>query len=152
MAVLFPRHLTPQRRQETISHIQTFRDYFHYHIKASKVIIFHKPYVKAQDNMAFCRLTSTRGCDDGRRISCRVCTLLFSGLCNNADPLQYSTGRDLRTRRKSARQQAVAHSESRDDGSKSMSLIKRSPYHRQGDIHAFQLKKVKPFCYLSHHA
>lgn len=36
-AVLFPRHLTPQRRQETISHIQTFRDYFHYHIKASKV-------------------------------------------------------------------------------------------------------------------
>lgn len=37
--VLFPRHLTPQRRQETISHIQTFRDYFHYHIKASKVKI-----------------------------------------------------------------------------------------------------------------
>ena len=35
--VLFPRHLTPQRRQENISHIQTFRDYFHYHIKASKV-------------------------------------------------------------------------------------------------------------------
>lgn len=38
--VLFPRHLTPQRRQETISHIQTFRDYFHYHIKASKVSAF----------------------------------------------------------------------------------------------------------------
>lgn len=37
MLVLFPRHLTPQRRQENISHIQTFRDYFHYHIKASKV-------------------------------------------------------------------------------------------------------------------
>ena len=36
-AVLFPRHLTIQRRQESISHIQTFRDYFHYHIKASKV-------------------------------------------------------------------------------------------------------------------
>lgn len=36
-AVLFPRHLTPQRRYENISHIQTFRDYFHYHIKASKV-------------------------------------------------------------------------------------------------------------------
>jgi actin related protein 2/3 complex, subunit 2 len=35
--VLFPRHLSPQRRAETISHIQTFRDYFHYHIKASKV-------------------------------------------------------------------------------------------------------------------
>lgn len=35
--VLFPRHLTKQRREESISHIQTFRDYFHYHIKASKV-------------------------------------------------------------------------------------------------------------------
>ncbi|KAI5776616.1 Arp2/3 complex, 34 kd subunit p34-Arc-domain-containing protein [Geopyxis carbonaria] len=34
--VLFPRHLTAQRREESISHIQTFRDYFHYHIKAAK--------------------------------------------------------------------------------------------------------------------
>ncbi|CAD6504341.1 BgTH12-06072 [Blumeria graminis f. sp. triticale] len=37
--VLFPRHLTRQRREEVISHIQTFRDYFHYHIKASKAYI-----------------------------------------------------------------------------------------------------------------
>lgn len=37
--VLFPRHLTKQRRYEVISHIQTFRDYFHYHIKASKAYI-----------------------------------------------------------------------------------------------------------------
>ncbi|KAI9885195.1 MAG: ARP2/3 actin-organizing complex subunit Arc34 [Watsoniomyces obsoletus] len=37
--VLFPRHLTSQRREDTISHIQTFRDYFHYHIKASKAFI-----------------------------------------------------------------------------------------------------------------
>lgn len=35
--VLFPRHLTPQRQGDVISHIETFRDYFHYHIKASKV-------------------------------------------------------------------------------------------------------------------
>lgn len=35
--VLFPRHLTPQRMPDVISHIQTFRDYFQYHIKASKV-------------------------------------------------------------------------------------------------------------------
>ena len=39
LAVLFPRHLTPARREEVISHIQTFRDYFHYHIKASKAYI-----------------------------------------------------------------------------------------------------------------
>jgi len=39
LAVLFPRHLKPARRAENISHIQTFRDYFHYHIKASKAYI-----------------------------------------------------------------------------------------------------------------
>lgn len=39
ITVLFPRHLTNQRREEVISHIQTFRDYFHYHIKASKAYI-----------------------------------------------------------------------------------------------------------------
>ena len=38
--VLFPRHLKKERREEVISHIQTFRDYFHYHIKAAKVSIF----------------------------------------------------------------------------------------------------------------
>ncbi len=43
LAVLFPRHLTRQRRDEVISHIQTFRDYFHYHIKASKVFQFTEP-------------------------------------------------------------------------------------------------------------
>lgn len=31
--------MTPQRMEDVISHIQTFRDYFHYHIKASKAYI-----------------------------------------------------------------------------------------------------------------
>lgn len=34
--VLFPRHLVASRRENCISHIQIFRDYFHYHIKCSK--------------------------------------------------------------------------------------------------------------------
>jgi len=34
--VLFPRHLVSQKRYNTISHIQLFRNYFHYHIKCSK--------------------------------------------------------------------------------------------------------------------
>lgn len=34
--VLFPRHLVQQKRYNTISHIQLFRNYFHYHIKCSK--------------------------------------------------------------------------------------------------------------------
>ncbi|KAK9477618.1 Arp2/3 complex, 34 kd subunit p34-Arc-domain-containing protein [Lipomyces japonicus] len=34
--VLFPRHISREKREITISHIQIFRDYFHYHIKCSK--------------------------------------------------------------------------------------------------------------------
>jgi len=48
-AVLFPRHLTPQRMAEVISHIQTFRDYFHYHIKASKAYIHSRMRKRTAD-------------------------------------------------------------------------------------------------------
>jgi len=34
--VLFPRHFDKNNREKTISLIQTFRDYLHYHIKCSK--------------------------------------------------------------------------------------------------------------------
>lgn len=35
--ILFPRHFTnPAVAESTISHIQNFRDYLHYHIKCSK--------------------------------------------------------------------------------------------------------------------
>jgi len=37
--VLFPAHIVPKRRQRAISHIMTFRDYFHYHIKSSKAYV-----------------------------------------------------------------------------------------------------------------
>jgi actin related protein 2/3 complex, subunit 2 len=47
--VLFPRHLTPQRMQDVISHIQTFRDYFHYHIKASKAYIHSRMRKRTAD-------------------------------------------------------------------------------------------------------
>ncbi|KAF5619814.1 actin like 2 3 subunit 2 [Fusarium sp. NRRL 25303] len=47
--VLFPRHLTPQRMTEVISHIQTFRDYFHYHIKASKAYIHSRMRKRTAD-------------------------------------------------------------------------------------------------------
>jgi len=47
--VLFPRHLTNQRREEVISHIQTFRDYFHYHIKASKAYIHSRMRKRTAD-------------------------------------------------------------------------------------------------------
>ncbi|KAI1072070.1 hypothetical protein LB507_002913 [Fusarium sp. FIESC RH6] len=47
--VLFPRHLTPQRMTDVISHIQTFRDYFHYHIKASKAYIHSRMRKRTAD-------------------------------------------------------------------------------------------------------
>ncbi|SPN97019.1 related to actin-related protein 2-3 complex subunit 2 [Cephalotrichum gorgonifer] len=47
--VLFPRHLTPQRMPDVISHIQTFRDYFHYHIKASKAYIHSRMRKRTAD-------------------------------------------------------------------------------------------------------
>jgi actin related protein 2/3 complex subunit 2 len=47
--VLFPRHLTPQRMPDVISHIQTFRDYFHYHIKASKAYIHSRMRQRTAD-------------------------------------------------------------------------------------------------------
>lgn len=37
--VLFPAHIIPRRRELAISHIQTFRDYFHFHIKSSKAFV-----------------------------------------------------------------------------------------------------------------
>jgi actin related protein 2/3 complex subunit 2 len=36
VAVLFPRHFSALTAEETISRIQLFRDYLHYHIKCSK--------------------------------------------------------------------------------------------------------------------
>lgn len=61
--VLFPRHLTKARRDDVISHIQTFRDYFHYHIKASKAYIHSRMRRRTADflqgkSKLFCRLWS----------------------------------------------------------------------------------------------
>ncbi|EPE06711.1 ARP2/3 complex 34 kda subunit [Ophiostoma piceae UAMH 11346] len=53
--VLFPRHLTPQRMPEVISHIQTFRDYFHYHIKASKAYIHSRMRRRTADFLQILR-------------------------------------------------------------------------------------------------
>ena len=37
--VLFPRHFAKENREKTISLVQTFRDYLHYHIKCSKAFM-----------------------------------------------------------------------------------------------------------------
>lgn len=79
--VLFPRHLTPQRMPDVISHIQTFRDYFHYHIKASKAYIHSRMRRRTADflqgkSTLFTReqrgdLTDTTQFCDGRGLTAR---------------------------------------------------------------------------------
>lgn len=71
--MLFPRHLTAQRREETISHIQTFRDYFHYHIKASKAGSPRLIYCNGNRLTKFTpRPTSTPECDAEPPTFCKV--------------------------------------------------------------------------------
>ena len=90
--VLFPRHLQAARRDEVISHIQTFRDYFHYHIKASKAFIHSRMRKRTAD---FLQGTSSI---DVPRIDQPLTTLQSSG------------EQGLRRRRRSARQLVDVHS------------------------------------------
>jgi len=49
--VLFPRHTTGEKRDNTIDLIHVFRDYLHYHIKCSKAYIFSRMRAKTSDFM-----------------------------------------------------------------------------------------------------
>lgn len=89
-AVLFPRHLTPQRMPDVISHIQTFRDYFHYHIKASKAYIHTRMRRRTADFL------------QGKQFLSTCC---IAHPANNR--LQFSAERDRRTRRRNARRRAA---------------------------------------------
>ncbi|KAF9071365.1 actin-related protein ARPC2 [Rhodocollybia butyracea] len=75
--VLFPRHFTPANAPGTISHIQLFRDYLHYHIKCSKAYMhsrmrhrvaeFQKVLNRAKQEVA----TTERKTVTGRTMSTR---------------------------------------------------------------------------------
>ena len=94
-AVLFPRHLQAARRDEVISHIQTFRDYFHYHIKASKAFIHSRMRKRTADFL--------------QGMSSIDVPLMDQSL----SMLQSSGEQGLRRRRRSARQLVDVHSEYR---------------------------------------
>ncbi|GAA5862584.1 hypothetical protein JCM5353_006441 [Sporobolomyces roseus] len=47
--VLFPRHITPQTSASTITQIQLFRDYLHYHIKCSKAYLHSRLRVRTNE-------------------------------------------------------------------------------------------------------
>ena len=96
-AVLFPRHLTAQRMPDVISHIQTFRDYFHYHIKASKAYIHSRMRKRTADF-----LQGKQNPNGGLK------------LVNIANKIQCCDVPDPRTRRRKGRQQAAGLSRSRE--------------------------------------
>ncbi|CAN3366058.1 actin-related protein 2/3 complex subunit 2 [Diutina catenulata] len=47
--VLFPRHLMPQKRENCITHVQVFRNYFHYHIKCFKAYMHSRMRTRVKD-------------------------------------------------------------------------------------------------------
>ncbi|KAI9007461.1 Arp2/3 complex, 34 kd subunit p34-Arc-domain-containing protein [Phycomyces nitens] len=47
--VLFPRHFNREVREETISRVQIFRDYLHYHIKCSKAYMHTRMRARVSD-------------------------------------------------------------------------------------------------------
>ncbi|KAI7868064.1 Arp2/3 complex, 34 kd subunit p34-Arc-domain-containing protein [Spinellus fusiger] len=47
--VLFPRHFNREVREETISRVQIFRDYLHYHIKCSKAYMHTRMRARVTD-------------------------------------------------------------------------------------------------------
>lgn len=47
--VLFPRHMTNQTSESTITQIQLFRDYLHYHIKCSKAYLHSRLRVRTNE-------------------------------------------------------------------------------------------------------
>ena len=110
LTVLFPRHLAPQRRSENISHIQTFRDYFHYHIKASKVchLVLHCCSYLCEQAYIHSRMRR-RTADFLQGI-----TILIP-MKSCADIRKFSTALDQTTRRGRRRRQVDGRSEYKDD-------------------------------------
>lgn len=49
LKVLFPRHMTNQTSESTITQIQLFRDYLHYHIKCSKAYLHSRLRVRTNE-------------------------------------------------------------------------------------------------------
>lgn len=96
-AVLFPRHLTAARREDVISHIETFRDYFHYHIKAAKAYINTRMRRRTADFL------------QGKHF------LLWTCASNANFPFQSCAERDPRPRRRSVRLLVEEHSEYKHD-------------------------------------
>lgn len=63
--VLFPRHLTKgDRREQCISHIQFFRNYFHYHIKCAKAYMHSRMRFRVKEFLKVLNRAKPENVDD----------------------------------------------------------------------------------------
>lgn len=63
--VLFPRHLTRgERRENCISHIQFFRNYFHYHIKCAKAYMHSRMRFRVKEFLKVLNRAKPENVDD----------------------------------------------------------------------------------------
>lgn len=71
--VLFPRHLTKgDRRENCISHIQFFRNYFHYHIKCAKAYMHSRMRFRVKEFLKVLNRAKPENVDDdGKAIDTR---------------------------------------------------------------------------------
>lgn len=65
--VLFPAHIVPRRRELAISHIQTFRDYFHFHIKSSKAFVHSRMRHRTGEFLKVLNRAKPESAEAGRR-------------------------------------------------------------------------------------
>lgn len=71
--VLFPRHLTKgDRRENCISHIQFFRNYFHYHIKCAKAYMHSRMRFRVREFLKVLNRAKPENLDDdGKTVDTR---------------------------------------------------------------------------------
>lgn len=67
--VLFPRHLVKgDKRENTISHIQFFRNYFHYHIKCSKAYMHSRMRFRVKEFLKILNRAKPENVDDDGKL------------------------------------------------------------------------------------
>lgn len=66
--VLFPRHLTINKRENCISHIELFRSYFHYHIKCSKAYMHSRMRFRTKEYLKILNRAKPENLDDEGKV------------------------------------------------------------------------------------
>lgn len=74
--VLFPRHFSPTTAEDTISRIQLFRDYLHYHIKCSKAYLHSRMRHRVSEFLKILNRAKLETTGDKERKTVRYAVLL----------------------------------------------------------------------------